>query len=64
MAQNDKSQKESIVHQPDSLDQTSDKDVALNLVGEQAQSYDANIEARVLRKFDRFFLPILGICKY
>jgi hypothetical protein len=40
-----------------------EKDVAIGLVGEQAQEIDPEVEARVLRKIDWFLIPamIVGI---
>ncbi|KAL0259556.1 hypothetical protein SLS55_005293 [Diplodia seriata] len=38
-----------------------DKDVALTVVGERAQEYDARVEARVLRKIDWFLMPTMII---
>ncbi|GME58576.1 Major facilitator superfamily [Neofusicoccum parvum] len=38
-----------------------DKDVALTLVGERAQDYDPQVEARVLRKIDWFLMPTMVI---
>lgn len=41
-----------------------DKDVAIGLVGEHAREIDPVVEARVLRKIDRFLIPamIVGTC--
>jgi len=42
------------------LDATStDKDLAINLVGERAQDIDPEIEAKVLRKIDWFLIPAM-----
>ena len=38
---------------------TTDKDIAINLVGERAQEIDAAIEAKVLRKIDWFLIPAM-----
>ena len=47
----------------DSDTQSTDKDVALALVGEHAQAIDPVAEARVVRKIDLFLIPamIVGI---
>ena len=42
------------------LDATAtDKDLAINLVGERAQDIDPEIEAKVLRKIDWFLIPAM-----
>ena len=38
---------------------TTDKDLAINLVGERAQEIDPAIEAKVLRKIDWFLIPAM-----
>jgi len=38
---------------------STDKDVAIDLVGEHAQAIDPAIEARVLRKIDVFLMPAM-----
>ena len=48
---------------PETNDGLSDKDVALRLVGGHAQTYDHEVEARVLRKIDWFFIPAMVMGK-
>ena len=38
---------------------STDKDIAINLVGEHAQEIDPEIEAKVLRKIDWFLIPAM-----
>jgi hypothetical protein len=48
-------------HDPDSgaTAMSTDKDVAINLVGESAQDIDPETEAKVLRKIDWFLIPAM-----
>jgi hypothetical protein len=48
-------------HDPESAlnPASTDKDIAINLVGEHAQEIDPEIEARVLRKIDWFLIPAM-----
>jgi hypothetical protein len=48
-------------HDPESAlnPASTDKDIAINLVGEYAQEIDPEIEARVLRKIDWFLIPAM-----
>lgn len=38
---------------------STDKDIAIDLVGEHAQHFDPAIEAKVLRKIDWFLIPAM-----
>lgn len=48
-------------HDPeaDTKSYSSGKDIALGLVGEHAQVIDPEVEARVVRKIDRFLIPAM-----
>jgi hypothetical protein len=48
-------------HDPESAlnPASTDKDIAINLVGEHVQEVDPEIEARVLRKIDWFLIPAM-----
>lgn len=38
-----------------------EKDIAIDLVGEHAREFDAEVEARVLRKIDWFLIPAMVV---
>jgi hypothetical protein len=42
---------------------STDKDIAINLVGEHAQEIDPETEAKVLRKIDWFLIPAMIVGK-
>jgi len=43
---------------------STDKDIAIDLVGEHAQDIDPAIEAKVLRKIDWFLIPAMIVGMY